>query len=70
MIEALGGKPDVWNNMGTQTLNGEQGKGSTGDSKFLCLEYDDRDDVAENETNSRERDHSCNTRKMVANGKY
>ena len=47
---------------------GEQGQGSTGNSNFLCSEYDDRDDLAANETNSRERDHSCNTGKITATG--
>ena len=49
---------------------GEQGQGSTGDSNFLCLEYGDRADLAANETDSWDRDHSCNTRKIIANGKY
>ena len=49
---------------------GEQGKGSMGDSNFLCLEYDDRDDLEANETDSWYRDHSYNTKNITANGKY
>ena len=41
-----------------------------GDSNFLCLEYDDRADQAVNEIESREWDHSYNTRNVVADGKY
>ena len=48
---------------------GEQGQGSTGDSKFLCLEYDDRADLEANETDSWERDHSCYTRNVTADEK-
>ena len=36
--------------MGGKELN--RGKGSVGDSNFLCLEYDDKADLAANETNS------------------
>ena len=39
------------------------------DSKFLCLEYGDRADLAANETDSQERDHSCNTRTITVDGK-
>ena len=49
---------------------GEQRQGIMGDSNFLCSEYDDRVDLARNETDSWERDHSCNTGKANANGKY
>ena len=49
---------------------GEHGQGSMGDSKFLCSEYDDRADLAANEIDSWERDHSCNTGNVTANGKY
>ena len=58
----------MWNSHGTETLNGEQGQGSTGDSNFLCLEYNGRDDLAANETDSWERDHSCKSGKMTAMG--
>ena len=47
-----------------------KGKGSVVDSKFLCSEYDDRMDLATNETNSWEWDHSCNTENATADGKY
>ena len=40
------------------------------DSNFLCLEYDGRADQATNETDSRERDHSCNTGDVTTDGKY
>ena len=46
------------------------GKGSGGDSNFLCSEYDGRVDQAANETNSWEWDHSCNTKNVTADGKY
>ena len=45
---------------------GEQGHGNNGDSKFLCSEYDDRDDLEANETGSWEMDHSCKTRNITA----
>ena len=41
-----------------------------GDSKFLCSEYDGMDDLTANETDSQERDHSCNTGNVTADGKY
>ena len=41
-----------------------------GDSNFLCLEYEGRADQEENETDSWEWDHSCNTRNVVADEKY
>ena len=47
-----------------------RGRGSVVDSKFLCSEYDGRADQVANETDSWERDHSCNTRNVTANGKY
>ena len=40
------------------------------DSNFLCSEYDDKADQEANETDSRERDHSCNTGNVTADGKY
>ena len=40
------------------------------DSNFVCLEYDNRVNQETNETDSRERDHSYNTRNVNANGKY
>ena len=40
------------------------------DSNFLCSKYDGRACQASNETNSREWDHSCNTRNVTADGKY
>ena len=40
------------------------------DSNFLCSEYDGRADQEANETDSREWVHSCNTRNVVAYGKY
>ena len=59
MIEARGGQPNIWNSQGTETLNGEQGQESTGDSNFICSEYDERDDLLENDVESWERVHSC-----------
>ena len=47
---------------------GEHGKGIIGESYFLCLEYDDRDDLEANEIDSWVRDHSCNTGKITAMG--
>ena len=41
-----------------------------GDSNFLCSEYDGKADQASNETNSWERDHSCNTENVTTDGKY
>ena len=40
------------------------------DSNFLCSEYDGREDQETNEIDSWERDHSCNTENIVADGKY
>ena len=60
----------MWNNKGTDTLNGEHGQGSTRDSNFLCSEYDDSADLVANETNSWDRDDSCNTGNVTVNGKY
>ena len=48
----------------------EQGQGITGDSNFLCSEYDGRAYQAANETDSWERDHSYNTGNVTADGKY
>ena len=39
------------------------------DLNFVCSEYDDRVDLATNETGSWDRDHSLNTRKITVNGK-
>ena len=47
-----------------------KGKGSVVDSNFICSEYDVRADQEENETDSWEWDHSCNTRNVTADGKY
>ena len=47
-----------------------RGRGSVVDSNFLCTEYDDMEDQATNETESWERDHSCNTMNVTTNGKY
>ena len=47
-----------------------RGKGSVVDLKFLCLEYDGRTDQEANETDSWERDHSCNTGNFNADKKY
>ena len=60
----------MWNNQGTETLNGEQGHGSTGDSNFLCSEYGDRDELEANETESWDMDHSYNTSNVTTDGKY
>ena len=49
---------------------GEWGKGSTENLNFLSLEYDVRADLEANEIDSWERDHSCNTRNVTANGDY
>ena len=49
---------------------GKQGHGITRDSKFICSEYDDRADLEANETDSRERDHNCNTGNLTVDGKY
>ena len=40
-----------------------------GDSNFLCLEYDNKADQVANETDSWERDHSCNTRNITTDRK-
>ena len=42
---------------------------SIGDSNFLCSKYDGRADLEENETDSRETDHSCYTENVTADGK-
>ena len=47
-----------------------RGRGSVVDSNLLCLEYDGRADQAVHETDSWERDHSCNARNVGAYGKY
>ena len=56
------------NNHGTNTLIGEHRQWSMGDSNFLCLEYDGRDDLEENENDSWERDHSWKNGKIIAMG--
>ena len=48
----------------------DQGKGIMRVSNFLCSEYDGRVDLVVNETDSWERDHSCNTENVTADGKY
>ena len=58
----------MWISQGTERLNGEQGWWCTGDSKFLCIEYDGRDDMVENDTNSWGRDHSCETGEITTMG--
>ena len=47
-----------------------RGRGSVVDSKFLCLEYDGRENQAANEIDSWEWDHSCNNGNVTADGKY
>ena len=42
----------MWNGQGTETLNGEQGQGSMGDSNFFCSEYDGKDDLEANDIDS------------------
>ena len=39
-----------------------------GDSKFLCLEYDDKDYLEVDDTESWGGDHRCGTREMTAMG--
>ena len=48
----------------------DRSRGSVGDSKFLCSEYDSMADLAANETNSREGDHSCYIGNVTTDGKY
>ena len=57
-----------WMGGGWEELNG--GRGSVVDSNLLCSEYDSRAVQAANETNSWERDHSCNTGNVTPDGKY
>ena len=59
----------MWNNLWTDTLNGKTGAGEFG-GHFICSEYNNRADLATNEIDSWERDHSCNTGKIAANEKY
>ena len=47
-----------------------RGRGSIVDSNFLCSEYDGRADQEANETDSWERDHSCNTGNVTIDGTY
>ena len=62
--------------MRTDPLNGGEGEelnrgiGSVVDSNFLFSEYDGREDQEANETDSWERDHSCNAGDVTANGRY
>ena len=56
--------------MGGEGKELNRGRGSVADSNFLCSEYDGRANQAENETDSCERDHSCNTRNVTIDGKY
>ena len=49
---------------------GKELKGSVVDSNFLCSKYDGRANQAANETDSWERDHSCNIGNVTADGKY
>ena len=58
----------MWNSQGTETLNGELGQGSIEDSNFLCSKYDDRDDLAANDSESLERDHSYETEEITTMG--
>ena len=53
---------------GGKELN--RGRGSAGDSNFLCSEYDGKVDQETNETDSWEWDHSCNTGYVTTDGKY
>ena len=46
------------------------GKGNVVDSNFLYSEYDDRAYQEANETDSWERNHSCNTGNVTVDGKY
>ena len=39
-------------------------------SNFLFSEYDDKEEHAANETDSWERDHSCNAGNVTIDGKY
>ena len=41
-----------------------------GESNFLCSEYNGRENQETNEINSREWDHSCNTKNVAVSGKY
>ena len=49
---------------------GKHGKGSEGDSNFLCSKYDGKANLETNEIDSWERDHSYNTGNVTADGKY
>ena len=48
----------------------QQGQGIMVDSNFLFSEYDSRADQEANETDSWEKDHSCNTGNVTTTGKY
>ena len=47
---------------------GEHGKGSMGDSNFLCSEYNNKVDLAADDTKSWIGNHSCETMEMAARG--
>ena len=49
---------------------GKQGKGITRDLNFLYSDYDDRADLAANETDSSEGDHGCYIGNVTTDGKY
>ena len=57
-------------NVGGEGKELNRGRVSVVDSNFFCSEYDGRVDQATNETDSWERDHSCNTGNVTTNGKY
>ena len=60
----------MWENMGTDTLSGGTWEGNHGRLKIpFFSDYDGRDDLATNETDSWERDHSYNTGNVNADGK-
>ena len=63
-----GEKPNICNNNGIDTLNGEQWQGSTGDSNFLCLDYNGRDNLEIDDTDSWGGNHSYGTKEMTGMG--
>ena len=54
--------------MGTDTLNGEQGHGSTRDSKFLYSEHNGRAELEVDHTDSWGGNHSCGIGEMTSMG--
>ena len=68
LVEAQGGQPNIWNTNGIERPNGEHGQGSTGESNFLCSEYNNRDSLEADDTNSWGGNHSCGTREMTIMG--